>query len=56
MNLGFEIVYRFTTTDYIDDVSKTYVGISQFPTLPDGSPSLAAVLQDRSAPTANPLE
>ncbi len=27
MNLGFEVVYRYTTTDYLDDVSKTYVGV-----------------------------
>src|SRR5690348_9836551 len=25
INIGFEIVHRFTTTDYLDDVSKTYV-------------------------------
>ncbi|HEV3252029.1 MAG TPA: hypothetical protein VGZ71_13810, partial [Puia sp.] len=48
INLGFEIVYRFTTTDYIDDVSTTYAGAAAFPNLPDGSPSLAGLLQDRS--------
>src|SRR5450432_3000819 len=26
MNIGVEVVYRFTTTDYLDDVSKTYAG------------------------------
>jgi hypothetical protein len=51
MNIGFEIVYRFTTTDYLDDVSKTYAGISDFPTLPNGDPSIAAILQDRSNET-----
>jgi Domain of unknown function (DUF6089) len=55
MNLGFEIVYRFTTTDYIDDVSTTYVGIDKFSTLPDGSPSLAAIMQDRSNATGTPI-
>ena len=31
MNIGLEITHRFTTTDYLDDVSKTYVGIDKFP-------------------------
>lgn len=48
INLGFEVVYRFTGTDYLDDVSTTYAGLSTFPTLPDGSLSTAALLQDRS--------
>lgn len=51
MNIGFEVAYRFTMTDYLDDVSKTYVGIDNFPTLPDGSYSQAALLQDRSYKT-----
>jgi len=51
MNLGFEIVYRYTTTDYLDDVSKTYVGADKFPSLPDGSTSAAGYLQDRSYET-----
>ena len=57
VNLSFEITQRFTNTDYIDDVSTTYVGIRRFQTLPSGLPSTAAILQDRSfeiAPT-NPL-
>jgi hypothetical protein len=54
MNIGFEIVYRFTTTDYLDDVSKTYAGINNFPTLPSGDPSVAALLQDRSYETGTP--
>jgi len=53
LNWGFEITYRFTTTDYIDDVSTTYAGINNFPTLPNGSPSLSAVLQDRSTETGS---
>ena len=48
VNIGFEIVYRFTTTDYIDDVSTTYAGIAAFPGLPNGKASLAGTLQDRS--------
>ena len=39
MNVGFEVTYRFTTTDYLDDVSTTYAGSATFPTLPNGNPS-----------------
>ena len=48
MNLSFEIVQRFTNTDYIDDVSTTYIGKGRFQTLPSGLPSTAGLLQDRS--------
>jgi len=51
MNVGAEIAYRFTNTDYIDDVSTTYIGADKFPLLPDGSPSIARQLQDRSYET-----
>ncbi len=54
MNIGIEVVYNFTTTDYLDDVSKTYAGINNFPTLPSGDPSIAALLQDRSYETGTP--
>lgn len=40
--------YRFTNTDYLDDVSTTYAGAETFPALPDGTPSIAFLLQDRS--------
>jgi len=53
MNIGAEIVYRFTTTDYLDDVSATYVGADKFPTLPDGTASVAQLLQDRSYETGD---
>src|SRR5690606_18851300 len=43
-NIGFEILHRFTNTDYIDDVSTTYVESSVFPSLPDGSQSPAMLL------------
>jgi opacity protein-like surface antigen len=43
VNLNFEIVHRFTTTDFLDDVSGTYAGLATFPV---GSP--ASFLQDRS--------
>lgn len=48
MNIGMEIVHRFTNTDYLDDVSKTYVAYTRFPQMPDGSLSQAALLSDRS--------
>ncbi len=43
VNLTLEIADRLTTTDYLDDVSSTYLGISSFP-----KNSVAAALQDRS--------
>ena len=43
LNLSFEIAHRFTTTDYLDDVSTTYIGASRFAPL-----STAGLLQDRS--------
>ena len=51
MNVGMEIGYRFTNTDYLDDVSTTYIGADKFPLLPDGSPSVARQMQDRSYET-----
>lgn len=55
INIGFEILYRFTNTDYLDDVSKTYVDPSVFPALPDGSPSPAFLLSDRSYELGEPI-
>ena len=48
VNLSFEITQRFTTTDYLDDVSTTFA--PKDPYFPDGpnGPSLAYLLQDRS--------
>lgn len=43
INLHAEIVHRFTTTDYLDDVSTTYAGLFVFP-----AGSAASQLQDRS--------
>lgn len=54
LNLGLEVLYRFAQTDYLDDVSTTYAGISAFPTKPDGSSTIAAILQDRSNAVTNP--
>ena len=54
-NIGLEITHRFTTTDYLDDVSKTYVDPAVFPPLPDGSPSPALLLSDRSYELGTPI-
>ncbi|MEY3541476.1 MAG: hypothetical protein RLZZ204_288 [Bacteroidota bacterium] len=43
LNIGFEVAYRFTNTDYIDDVSTTYAGANMFT---PGTPGY--ILQDRS--------
>lgn len=54
LNMNIEVGYRFTTTDYLDDVSTTYAGTgiggdaNSFPDGPSGQPSLAKLLQDRS--------
>ncbi|RYZ00715.1 MAG: hypothetical protein EOO11_00645 [Chitinophagaceae bacterium] len=55
MNIGFEIVHRFTNTDYLDDVSTTYVEPTVFPPNPDGTPSPAMLLSDRSYETGTPI-
>jgi hypothetical protein len=55
INVGFEIVNRVTGTDYLDDVSKTYVDPSIFPTLPNGDPSPAYLLHDRSYELGEPI-
>jgi len=54
-NVGFEILHRFTTTDYMDDVSTTYVDPSVFPANPDGSLSQAYLLSDRSYELGTPI-
>lgn len=62
LNFIFEITHRFTTTDYLDDVSTTYAGYgiggdaNRFPDGPNGA-TKARLLQDRSYETdpANPL-
>lgn len=55
INIGFEIVHRFTNTDYLDDVSRTYPGAAAFPPNPDGSPSVGFLLSDRSYETGTPI-
>ena len=48
VNIAFELLHRFTNTDYLDDVSKTYVEPTLFPANPDGTPSDGFLLYDRS--------
>jgi opacity protein-like surface antigen len=51
VNLTVEVSHRFTTTDYLDDVSTTYVNdpSATFPTSsPTGEPTLGFLLNDRS--------
>ena len=55
INVGMEVVHRFTTTHYLDDVSKTYAGISAFPPPVNGKPDIAYILQDRSGATGTPI-
>ena len=46
INLSLEIADRITFTDYLDDVSATYVGAEKFPTATYSHPARA--IQDRS--------
>ena len=56
INIGFEVLHRFTNTDYLDDVSKTYVNaLAVFPSNPDGSPSNGYLLHDRSYELGDPI-
>jgi Domain of unknown function (DUF6089) len=55
INIGFEILHRFTNTDYLDDVSKTYVDPAVFPPNPDGSPSVGQLMSDRSYELGEPI-
>lgn len=48
INISFEAAHRFTFTDYLDDVSTTFVGGDKFPAGPTGLSSDAFNLQDRS--------
>ena len=43
INFSFEVAHRFTSTDYLDDVSTTFIGRDKFTAL-----STAQLLQDRS--------
>ncbi len=54
-NIAFEVLHRYTNTDYLDDVSKTYVDPAVFPGNADGSPSQAFRLHDRSGELGEPI-
>jgi len=54
-NIAFEVLHRYSNTDYLDDVSKTYVDPSVFPGNVDGSPSQAFRLHDRSGELGEPI-
>ena len=54
VNISFEITHRFTTTDYIDDVSTTYIGADKFMG-PNNLQTLAGLMQDRSYETGDPI-
>jgi hypothetical protein len=49
LDLAAEVAYRFTTTDYLDDVSGKHVSKSYFETapIPDDKRHIAAALSDR---------
>lgn len=53
-NIGLEVVHRFTNTDYLDDVSTTYVDPAAFPK-PPGGVSVAQLLSDRSYELGAPI-
>jgi hypothetical protein len=46
VNVSFEVNHRFTFTDYLDDVSTTYIGDANFPAT--GTGPTAKLLSDRS--------
>lgn len=54
-NVFMEFGYRFTNTDYLDDVSTAYAGSAAFPPLANGDPSPAFLLQDRSYELGTPI-
>jgi hypothetical protein len=54
-NVFGELIYRFTNTDFLDDVSGQTYAPDAFAPLPDGSPSPAFLLQDRSYETGTSI-
>lgn len=55
LNLSFQVVHRLTQTDYLDDVSTTYVGNDKFEVSAAGVPSTAFLMQDRSFEKGSPI-
>ncbi len=54
LNFFAEAGYRFTNTDYLDDVSTTYAP-DAFSATPTGDPSIAQLLSDRSYEYGTPI-
>lgn len=54
VNFFTEVGYRYTGTDYLDDVSTSYAP-DAFPALPNGDPSIGYLLQDRSYEYGTPI-
>ena len=54
LNLTFELLHRYTSTDYLDDVSTTYVDPATFSTT-TGGVSIAQLLSDRSGQIGTPI-
>lgn len=54
INLSFQIAQRLTTTDYLDDVSTTYVGNDKFLNASNNL-TTAGILQDRSYEKGIPI-
>lgn len=54
VNFFTEVGYRFTNTDYLDDVSTSYAP-DAFLAQPNGNPSIAQLLADRSYETGAPI-
>ncbi len=55
LNFSFEIAYRFTSTDYLDDVSSYYAPDAFASTNPSGSSTIWYLLQDRSYETGDQI-
>jgi hypothetical protein len=55
VNFFAEVTHRFTTTDYLDDVSTTYAGNLAFPNGAGNAPTMAYLLQDRSGELGEPI-
>lgn len=53
MNIFAEVSYRFTSTDYLDDVSGLYAPDAFSPVDGNGNPSTWYLLQDRSYETTS---
>jgi hypothetical protein len=53
VNLSVEVCHRFTTTDYLDDVSTTYAGADRFKGA-NNIPTTAYYFQDRSTEVRGP--